>query len=88
MKPSPMVLEIPHGKEKEFLWPLGIEKINGVGKQTEQQLKNFGIYTIEDIAKTPIEYMEKYVGKWGEASGTKPMELAVQKLPLTGNKKV
>src|SRR5216110_2000680 len=26
-------LEIPHGKEKEFLWPLGIEKINGVGKQ-------------------------------------------------------
>ncbi len=60
-------LEIPHGKEKEFLWPLGIEKINGVGKQTEQQLKNFGIYTIEDIAKTPIELMERYAGKWGEA---------------------
>lgn len=60
-------LEIPHGKEIEFLWPLGIEKINGVGKQTEQQLKNFGIYTIEDIARTPIELMERYVGKWGEA---------------------
>jgi DNA polymerase IV len=60
-------LEIPHGKEMDFLWPLGIEKINGVGKQTEQQLKNFGIYTIEDIAKTPIELMEKYAGKWGES---------------------
>jgi len=60
-------LEIPHGKEIDFLWPLGIEKINGVGKQTEQQLKNFGIYTIEDIAKTPIELMEKYAGKWGES---------------------
>ena len=24
-------LEIPAGKEKEFLWPLAIEKINGVG---------------------------------------------------------
>lgn len=60
-------LEIPHGKEKEFLWPLGIEKINGVGKQTEQTLKNFGIYTIEDIARTPIELMERYVGKWGES---------------------
>ena len=60
-------LEIPHGKEKEFLWPLGIEKINGVGKQTEQQLKNFGIYTIEDIARTPIELMERYAGKWGES---------------------
>ena len=60
-------LEIPHGKEKDFLWPLGIEKINGVGKQTEQQLKSFGIYTIEDIAKTPIELMERYAGKWGES---------------------
>ena len=60
-------LEIPHGKEKEFLWPLGIEKINGVGKQTEEKLKSFGLYKIEDIAKTPIELMEKYAGKWGEA---------------------
>jgi DNA polymerase IV len=60
-------LEIPHGKEKEFLWPLGIEKINGVGKQTELQLKSFGLYKIEDIAKTPIELMERYAGKWGES---------------------
>jgi DNA polymerase-4 len=60
-------LEIPHGKEKDFLWPLGIEKINGVGKQTEQQLKNFGLYKIEDIARTPLEVMERYVGKWGES---------------------
>jgi DNA polymerase-4 len=60
-------LEIPHGKEKEFLWPLGIEKINGVGKQTELTLKGFGLYTIEDIAKTPVELMERYAGKWGES---------------------
>ncbi|MBC7947643.1 MAG: DNA polymerase IV [Chitinophagaceae bacterium] len=60
-------LEIPPGKEKEFLWPLGIEKINGVGKQTELQLKSFGLYTIEDIARTPVELMEKYVGRWGES---------------------
>ncbi|MER3498106.1 MAG: DNA polymerase IV [Chitinophagaceae bacterium] len=60
-------LEVPHGKEKEFLWPLPIEKINGVGKQTEMQLKVYGLYTIEDIAKTPIEQMEKIAGKWGES---------------------
>ena len=60
-------LEVPHGRETDFLWPLGIEKINGVGKQTEQQLKTFGIYTIEDIARTPIEVMERIAGKWGEA---------------------
>ncbi|MBP6234372.1 MAG: DNA polymerase IV, partial [Chitinophagaceae bacterium] len=60
-------LEIPHGKETAFLWPLGIEKINGVGKQTEQHLKSYGIYTIEDLAKTPVEHLEKIAGKWGEA---------------------
>src|SRR6201991_4411919 len=56
-------LEIPHGKEKEFLWPLGIEKINGVGKQTEIQLRNFNIHTIEDIAKLSLEVMEEKFGK-------------------------
>lgn len=60
-------LEVPHGREKDFLWPLKVEKINGVGKQTEQQLKNFGIYTIEDIARTPVELLEKYVGSWGHS---------------------
>lgn len=58
-------LEIPHGKETEFLWPMPVEKINGVGKQTEIQLKNFGIYTIRDIANTSVEVMERYAGKWG-----------------------
>lgn len=60
-------LEIPHGRETDFLWPLGIEKINGVGVQTEQQLKSFGIYTVEDLAKTPIELLKKIAGKWGES---------------------
>lgn len=60
-------LEIPQGKETEFLWPLGVEKINGVGKQTEQQLKNFGIYTIEDLARTPVEVLERIAGKMGES---------------------
>jgi DNA polymerase-4 len=30
-------------------------------------LKNLGIYTIEDIAKTPVEILEKHIGKWGES---------------------
>ncbi|TAL45783.1 MAG: DNA polymerase IV [Chitinophagaceae bacterium] len=58
-------LEIPHGKEKDFLWPLAVEKINGVGKQTEIQLKKLGFYKIEDIAKSTPEFLEKQLGKWG-----------------------
>lgn len=60
-------LEVPHGKEKEFLWPLPVEKINGVGKQTEQLLKNLGLYKIEDIARTPVKLLEAHLGKWGES---------------------
>jgi DNA polymerase-4 len=58
-------LEIPHGKEKEFLWPLAVEKINGVGKQTEIHLHKLGFYKIEDLAKSTPEYLEKHLGKWG-----------------------
>ncbi|MGZ5190393.1 MAG: DNA polymerase IV [Flavisolibacter sp.] len=58
-------LEVPPGKEKAFLWPLTVDKIPGVGKQTQVDLQNHGIYTIEQIAKTPIDQLELYFGKWG-----------------------
>jgi DNA polymerase-4 len=60
-------LEIPHGKEKEFLWPLAVEKINGVGKETEIKLKSLGFYKIEDLAKSTPDFLEKHLGKWGES---------------------
>jgi DNA polymerase IV len=58
-------LEIPHGKEKDFLWPMAVEKINGVGKETEIKLKNLGFYKIEDLAKSTPGNLEKHLGKWG-----------------------
>jgi DNA polymerase-4 len=59
--------EIEHGKETEFLWPLRIEKIPGVGTKTQHQLHAIGIYTIEQLAKTPIIQLEHVFGKWGKA---------------------
>ncbi len=58
-------LEIPAGKETAFLWPLTVDKIPMVGKQTGQQLYKLGITTIEQLAKTSIEILEKEFGKWG-----------------------
>lgn len=60
-------LEIPLGKETAFLWPLTIDKIPMVGRQTEHQLKGLGIYTIEQLAKTPVAVLEAAFGKWGES---------------------
>ncbi len=60
-------LAVPPGKETAFLWPLPIDKINGVGEHTAQLLRNKGLYRIEDIAKTPLELMISIAGKWGES---------------------
>jgi DNA polymerase IV len=58
-------LEVAPGKETAFLWPLTVDKIPGVGKQTQVQFHNLGIFTIEQIAKTPIDQLEYHFGKWG-----------------------
>ena len=58
-------LEIPAGKETAFLWPLTVDKIPMVGKQTELQLKEIGIYTIKQLAETPVEVLERTLGNWG-----------------------
>src|SRR5687768_15840971 len=59
-------LEIPPGKETAFLWPLTVDKIPGVGKQTVIQLQSMGINTIEQLAKTSIDQLEYSFGKWGK----------------------
>ncbi|HZI00796.1 MAG TPA: DNA polymerase IV, partial [Flavisolibacter sp.] len=51
-------LEIMAGKETAFLWPLTVDKIPMVGKQTQQQLYAIGIHTIEQLAKTLVDQLE------------------------------
>jgi DNA polymerase-4 len=58
-------LFIPFGREKDFLAPLAVNKIHGVGKQTWQSLQAMGITTIKDLSETPVELLEKRFGKYG-----------------------
>jgi DNA polymerase IV len=58
-------LQVPFGKEKEFLAPMPVGKIPGVGEQTEQSLKAMGIKYIKDISKRTLAEMEERLGKWG-----------------------
>jgi len=59
-------LEVPHGKERDFLWPLGVDKIPMVGKHTQEQLYAIGIHRIEQLATTPVQQLEFVFGKWGK----------------------
>lgn len=58
-------LQVLLGKEKEFLAPLEVNKIPGVGEQTSRILNYHGIKLIKDIHNTTPENLEKLLGKWG-----------------------
>lgn len=58
-------LHIPPGKEKEFLDPLPVEAIPGVGEHTQEVLQSMGIFRIQQVAETGIEVLEERLGKWG-----------------------
>jgi len=58
-------LQVPEGKEKEFLGNLELNKIPGVGEQTTQVLLLHGFKFIKDIQKSTPENLEKILGKWG-----------------------
>ena len=58
-------LQVPFGKEQEFLAPFTVNKIPGVGEQTYTQLKAMGIETIGDISVLKKEFLEAQLGKTG-----------------------
>lgn len=66
-------LEIPAGKETAFLWPMTVDKIPMVGKQTEMQLRSIGINTIAQIAQRGPDALERELGKWGRRLWEKSM---------------
>lgn len=58
-------LEIPFGNEKQFLFPLKIDRLPGVGDKTKILLINMGIHKVETLAKIPSELMFNLLGKNG-----------------------
>jgi DNA polymerase-4 len=60
------VTYVEPGGEKDFLAPLPVQVIPGVGKVTLIELNMRGIYKIRDIAALPKEYLISAFGKHGE----------------------
>lgn len=55
----------PPGMEKDFLAPLPISKLYGVGTKTQKYLESLGFKTIGDIQRIDEAYMQSLLGKWG-----------------------
>jgi len=58
---------VPSGKEKEFLAPLTVDALWGVGPKTAEKLIEMNINTIGDLSLVSEDVMIKRFGKWGYA---------------------
>jgi DNA polymerase IV (DinB-like DNA polymerase) len=56
---------VPPGRVSEFLAPLPVRKIIGVGPKTEDALRKIGISTIGQLASQPRGVMSEMFGKYG-----------------------
>ncbi|HVU58185.1 MAG TPA: DNA polymerase IV [Puia sp.] len=73
VKPNGQI-EIPFGEEKNFLAPLPVARLPGIGKETAYKLVRRGVETIRTLSEIPIEMMETLLGKngidlWRKANG-------------------
>ena len=67
------VLVVPPAETIAFLHPLPVEELWGVGEKTAEQLHRLGLFTIGDIAHTPLATVQRAVGV---ASGSQLHQLA------------
>ena len=64
-KPDGLTI-VPAGSEAEFLAPLPIKRLWGVGKKTQETLSLLGVHTIGDIAGLSLDLLEQKFGKHGK----------------------
>ena len=67
-------LEIAFGGEKNFLAPLSVAKLPGIGKETAYKLIRRGVETIKTLSDIPVEMLGTMLGKngvelWRKANG-------------------
>jgi DNA polymerase-4 len=67
-------IEIAFGEEKNFLAPLKVSKLPGIGQETASKLLRRGVETVKVLAAIPIGMMETLLGKngidlWRKANG-------------------
>jgi DNA polymerase-4 len=81
------VLFVEHGKEMEFLSPLPVGVIPGVGAKTEKELRKFNFNVISDIQKSSAEIIETLLGEHGRYIYSTAMGRGGDRLQVDGKRK-
>ena len=63
-KPNGLVV-VPPGNERDFLAPLPIARLWGVGPRTETRLRRIGVRTIGEMAALDTAWVAARLGNWG-----------------------
>jgi DNA polymerase-4 len=63
-KPDGLIV-VPRSGVREFLDPLPVKKMWGVGKMTQVTLRRLNIRSFRELRKTPVTFLEKKFGKQG-----------------------
>ncbi len=63
-KPDGLV-EIAPGEEAQFLAPLPVSKMPGIGRKTEAKLNSLGIKTLGQVASLPVGVLKNHFGSYG-----------------------
>jgi DNA polymerase-4 len=80
------IIYVPPGTEKEFLAPLPIDELPGVGRAAREKLLELGIFTIGQLAALPKVVLIQMFGvngqkMWELANGIDPREVQQRILP-------
>ncbi len=68
----PMSIKIVEdGAEREFLFPLPVEMLYGIGPKTASKLEGLGLHTIGDISKWPLSDLVNRFGQSGYSMSLK-----------------
>jgi DNA polymerase IV len=73
-------MQVPAGLERQYLAPLKVNKIPGVGEHLHQSLLALNIQTIDDLYKFGAKKLEKRFGKYGAELWNKSQGISVSEV--------
>ena len=80
------IVNVPAGAEKEFLFPLPVDSLPGVGRMAKEKLTDLGVFTVGQLALFSKLLLEQIFGKngkkiWDLANGNDPREVKQKATP-------
>lgn len=75
---------ISHEKAREFIAPLPVTKIFGIGKGAAEQLRLFGVTTIGQLAQVELSVLQKVFGK--NAQAVQQLAIGIDDRPVVASR--